>query len=253
VNTAITRIKVCLNGRRSRREHPAVPVSPRELASAGAAAVAEGAQAVHLHARGADGAESVLAADVGAAVRAVRETCPATPIGVSTGLWITDGDVARRLSAVTAWVELPASDRPDFASVNVSEPGWSEVHDRLVGAGIAVEAGLFTVSDAETVAADADRDWLRILVEIVDGPPERAADDADRILRRLEELQVPAPLLLHGVGSACWPLIAHAGSLGLATRIGLEDTTTAPQGGPVDDNAELVRHALQLWMASARR
>ena len=62
----IKRIKACLNGKRGRDEHPGVPVTPAELAASAAAAVAAGAEAVHLHARGADGAESVLAADIGA-------------------------------------------------------------------------------------------------------------------------------------------------------------------------------------------
>ena len=47
-----------------------------------------------------------------------------------------------------------------------------------------------------------------------------------------------------------WPLIAHAGALGLPTRIGLEDTTVSPGGATVDGNAELVRLALQIWTAS---
>ena len=87
----IRRLKACLNGKRSQDENPAVPVTPAELARDAAAAVAAGAEAIHLHARGPDGAESVRAADVGAAVAAVRAACPGTPVGVSTGLWITTG------------------------------------------------------------------------------------------------------------------------------------------------------------------
>jgi beta-keto acid cleavage enzyme len=52
------------------------------------------------------------------------------------------------------------------------------------------------------------------------------------------------PLLLHGADAGCWPLVALAGELGLATRIGLEDATTGPAGQPVSGNADLVRLAL---------
>ena len=45
-------------------------------------AVAAGAEAVHLHPRRGDGDESLLAVDVGAAVTAVRQACPGTPVGV---------------------------------------------------------------------------------------------------------------------------------------------------------------------------
>ena len=65
----IERIKACLNGGRGRDEHPAVPVTPAELAAEAAAAVSAGAEAVHLHPRSGGGAESLLGADVGAAAR----------------------------------------------------------------------------------------------------------------------------------------------------------------------------------------
>ena len=119
----IWRIKACLNGQRDQAEHPAVPVTQAQLAGAALGAVAAGAEAVHLHPSGSDGRESLRAADIGAAVAAVRQRCPGIPVGVSTGLWITGGDPEARKAAVAGWGGLPASARPDFASVNLGEPG----------------------------------------------------------------------------------------------------------------------------------
>src|SRR5215468_7190516 len=85
----VQRMQACLNGGRSQSDHPAVPVTPAELAAAAAEAVAAGAEELHVHPRAVDGTQSVLAADVGAAVAAVRAACPGIPVGVSTGLWIT--------------------------------------------------------------------------------------------------------------------------------------------------------------------
>jgi uncharacterized protein (DUF849 family) len=252
VKTQIERLKVCLNGGRSRQDHFAVPVAPGELAASAAAAVDAGAEAVHLHARGADGAESLLAADVAAAVTAVREACPGTPVGVSTGLWITDGDPAARESAVAAWARLPAAARPDFASVNVPEPGWARLCHVLTSAGIAAEAGVSSVAEADQLAIAIDEvDWLRILVEINNVPAAEAVAAADQVLRRVEALSATIPRLLHGEGPSCWPLIAHAGTFGLPTRIGLEDTVFGPDGSAVSGNAELVRLAVQIWQAAA--
>ncbi len=62
----LERVKACLNGERSKDQHPAVPVTPAELAAEAAAAVNAGAEAVHIHPRGSDTAESILADDVGA-------------------------------------------------------------------------------------------------------------------------------------------------------------------------------------------
>jgi uncharacterized protein (DUF849 family) len=252
VNAGIERMKACLNGGRSREDHPAVPLTPAELATAAAAAVAAGAEALHLHPRGADGRESLEPSDIAAAVTAVRQACPATPVGVSTGLWITGADPAARRSAVAAWASLPAAARPDFASVNLSEPGWAQLGGLLQAAGIAAEAGVWSVADAAQLATAGDAvDWLRILVEISDAPAEKAVAAADEVLRRLDELGVAAPRLLHGEGPTCWPLIARAGTLGLATRIGLEDTILGPDGSTVSGNAELVRLALRICSGSA--
>jgi uncharacterized protein (DUF849 family) len=251
VNTRIERLKVCLNGGRSREDHPAVPLAPAELAASAAAAVDAGAEAVHLHPRGADRRESLLAADVATAVAAVREACPGTPVGVSTGLWITGGDPAARHSAVAAWAGLSATAVPDFASVNLSEPGWARLSGVLASAGIAAEAGIWSVADADQLAAGKDAAWLRILVEIINIPAANAVAAADEILHRIDALNAGIPLLLHGEGRACWPLIAHAATLGLPARVGLEDTTVGPDDSAVSGNAELVRLALQIWEAAA--
>jgi uncharacterized protein (DUF849 family) len=251
VDARIERMKVCLNGARDRGDHPDVPITPAELAASAAAAVAAGAEAVHMHPRHAHGGESLLAADVAAAVTAVRRACPAVPVGVSTGLWITGGDTAARQSAVAAWAGLPAAARPDFASVNLSEPGWADLCAALRSAGVAAEAGIWSVADADELGtAGRATDWLRILVEIINVPAASAVETADVILGRLDELSIAAPRLLHGEQAACWQLIAHAGTLGLPTRIGLEDTTTGPDGSAVSGNAELVQLALPIWTAS---
>jgi uncharacterized protein (DUF849 family) len=242
----VRRVKVCLNGGRDPADHPAVPVTPAQLAAASAAAVAAGAEALHVHPRGSDGRESLRAADVGAAVAAIRAASSRVPVGVTTGLWATAGDVVGRRDAIADWADLPPERRPDFASVNVSEPGWQELVALLDEAGINAEAGVWSVGNAVS-AASAETDWLRILVEIGHVPAVEAAGRADEILAELGSAGVTAPVLLHGADASCWPLVTHAGLLGLATRIGLEDVLVGPQGQQVEDNAELVRLALVEW------
>lgn len=254
MNGEIERIKVCLNGGRGRAEHPDVPITASELAREAAAAVAAGAEAVHLHPRSADGAESLAAEDVGAAVAAVRRACPGTPVGVSTGLWISGGDVTARSAAVAGWADLPPQARPDFASVNAHEPGMADVLEMLGRAGVAAEAGVWSAAAArEVVAAGSGAGWLRILVEVVGSPAAEAVAVAEEILDQLDRPALTAPILLHGEGAACWPLVRHAARLGLPTRIGLEDTTTGPDGQPVTGNAELVSQALAEWTATRLR
>ncbi len=243
----IRRIKACLNGRRDPAEHPAVPVTPAQLAAAAAGAVSAGAEAVHLHPRDAAGRESLRAADVGLAVSAVRAACPGTPVGVTTGLWVT-GDVLIRRDEVISWADLEPEQRPDFASVNVSEQGWQELTAILADAGIGAEAGVWSAADAAAVAGSGPAaEWLRILVEVTGATSASATIRADEILDVLYAARINAPILLHGDDHGCWPLVAHAGRLGLATRIGLEDVLTGPDGREVPDNAGLVRLGLVEW------
>ena len=240
----IRRIKVCLNGGRRVDEHPAVPVTPDQLAATAAGAVAAGAEAVHLHPRDAAGVETL---DVGAAVAAVRRACPGTPVGVSTGLWITGGDARLRLDRIRAWAGLPPEQRPDMASVNVHEDRFADTAAAVRDAGVAVEAGVWSPGDADVLAGvPVDR----VLIEVLRTPAAEAAGAADRILGRLDRLGVAGPRLLHGEEEACWPLVRHAGRLGLPTRIGLEDTLVDETGAPADGNADLVRRALAVWSAA---
>jgi uncharacterized protein (DUF849 family) len=225
-------------------------VTPAELARAAAAAAAAGAEAVHLHTRDAAGAESLRAEDVAAAVAAVRQACPGLPAGVSTGLWMTGGDHPARQAAVARWAALPAAGRPDFASVNVPEEGWAEVAGTLAAAGIGVEAGLWSVADVSA----AGLPLLRVMVEVMGVPPGQEAGVADGILAALDESPLRAvPRLVHGEGTGCWPLVRYAGQRRLATRIGLEDTLTGPDGEQAGGNGDLVRLALGVLDAAGPR
>jgi uncharacterized protein (DUF849 family) len=230
-------IKACLNGSRDRREHPGVPLSADELAAAGRAAADAGAAAVHIHPRDDSGAETLAGWAVSAAVAAIGERCPGLPIGVSTGAWIEPSQPAR-LAAIRSWSVLP-----DFASVNVHESGAAEVALALAELGVGVEAGVWWPA----ALPDYLR-WpvpcLRILVECVDTAAPAAVENAYAVLAAL-----PAdgpPVLLHGAGSASWPVLREALRLGLDTRIGLEDTLVLPDGSVAPDNAALVAAAVEL-------
>src|SRR5215470_5687118 len=138
-------LKACLNGGTTRDTHPSVPQTPAELAADASAVTAAGAGAVHVHPRDWSGAETLDPDCVLAAVAAIRAAVPGTPVGVTTGLWVAGGDPARRMSLVARWV---GSDRPDFASVNLSEPGAEDLAGLLTDLGIAVEAGVWSADDA---------------------------------------------------------------------------------------------------------
>ena len=237
-------IKACLNGSRAPGEHPALPLTPAQLADAARDAVAAGAGALHIHPRRADGSQSFDPADVAAAVAAVRAACPGVPVGGTTAAWV-EPDPARRLALVQAWTL-----RPDFVSVNFSEDGNRAALRRTAAGGIGIEAGLSTADDARLLIATglAGR-CVRLLIE-PDEPETTAALATVRAIEALlDAAGIQTPRLLHGSEATAWPLLDEALRCGYDTRIGFEDTLVLPDGSPARDNAQLVATA---WERAAR-
>lgn len=227
-------LQACLNGDRPRGAHPALPVTPQELA-ADAAAVAElGVTALHVHPRDAAGLEVLAGPEVATAVSVIRAVVPGLEIGVTTGAWIQP-DPVRRAELVAGWAGLAAG-RPDTASVNVHEDGWLLVCAALHRAGIGIELGVFHVRAAQTLRANGfPPGAVRVLAEVQPG------DEPEPLLDALS--WSPLPILLHGQDEDAWPILGEAGRLGLSTRIGLEDVLHRPDGTPALGNADLVSAA----------
>jgi uncharacterized protein (DUF849 family) len=232
------RLKAAINGASAAGSHPALPVTPEEMAAAARSARAAGADAIHLHVRDAGGEESLAGDDVATVLTAVRAACPGVPIGVSTGAWIVS-DPAQRLRAIEGWRLLP-----DFASVNFHEARAFEVAELLLSRGVGVEAGLWHLPAADLLVASglAPR-CLRVLIEPMQPDVESALANATAIAAALDRARVDAPRLLHGTEETAWPLLRAAAERGLATRIGLEDVFELPDGALAPDNAALVRAA----------
>ena len=173
----------------------------------------------------------------------MRDAC-GVPVGVSTGAWI-EPDLARRLELLAGW------SAPDYASVNLSEEGAAEVMRRLLDAGVGIEAGVWSVEDAERLAACGLGDRVtRILIEPVDVSAGDAVALVDEIHSALDRLGLSAPRLQHGDGEATWVLLRDAIRRGIDTRIGLEDTVDGPDGARADGNEALVRAARDLGAGS---
>jgi uncharacterized protein (DUF849 family) len=243
-------IQACLNGSRAPDEHPALPLTPEQLARDASATIAAGAGSLHAHPRDEGGAETLAPGPVAAAVRAIRAAVTRTELSLSTGLWIAGGDVAARTAAIAGW-----TDRPDLASVNVSEPGWEELIALLTERGIEVEGGVWTVEDAEALAASGlVESWGRgsrgrgrrhqpvrpILVEPHDADPAEAVARAAAIDTVLDRAAIPTPRLHHGYGPATYAVLDAARARGRDVRIGFEDVLTLRDGTPAPDNAALV-------------
>ena len=236
-------VQAALNGGTTRAEHPAVPLAPAELAADARAAADRGARALHLHPRDAAGAQTLDPDQVLAAVAATR-AATGLPVGVTTGIWTVDGDVARRLDLVARWT---GPDRPDYASINLNEPGTEDLANLLTSLGIEIEAGVWTAEDARLLGAAPFRDRiLRVLMEPVDRDPAGAVATAAEAASELARLSVHARQVHHGYDLATWDVMAAAVAMGQDIRVGLEDTTFLPDGSVAQGNADLVAAAVRL-------
>jgi uncharacterized protein (DUF849 family) len=231
-------IKAAINGTRTRKEHPAIPITPAQQAGEAAVAVAAGAGAIHVHVRGADGRESLAPEDVADALEAIWAACPGTPVGVSTGAWIVP-DVSRRLVLISTWEVLPS-----FASVNVHEAGALQVIRLLLDRGVGVEAGIWTARAAKILLSSGlAGECLRILIE----PAEEPGDPTVNLAQiEIALARVGYPRLLHGLGVSAWEFVKLAAERSCDTRTGFEDTLNLPDGSLAQSNAELIAAARRI-------
>jgi uncharacterized protein (DUF849 family) len=240
-------VQAALNGGTTRGGHPSVPLTPVELASEARAARLAGAGAFHLHPRDGSGAQTLEAGPVLAAVAAVR-AATGLPVGVTTGIWTVDGDVARRLALVERWT---GPDRPDYASINMNEPGIEGLADLLTRLGIGIEAGVWAAGDARVLGASGFRDRiLRVLLEPEDLAPAGAVAVAAEAAAELAGLGITARQVRHGYALATWAVLRAAIADGQDIRIGLEDTTVLPDGSVAAGNGDLVAAAARLAAGS---
>jgi uncharacterized protein (DUF849 family) len=235
-------LQACLNGARTRQDHPKVPLSPEELAREAVQVASVGVSELHVHPRGANGAETLDPEATALTLEAIRAKVPGVPIGITTREGIRT-DARRGFDQMKAWRVLP-----NYVSVNLNEADAPQIIALMLEKGIGVEAGLATVADAERfVALPSLKDCLRVLVEI-DFEPDvaKAVKLADDIMGVLKENRIALPILLHGFEDSVWPLYRKSLALKIDARLGFEDSVHLPDGRVAADNRDIIvaAHAL---------
>ena len=231
-------LEACLNGGRTRDDHPAYPRTREELAADARAAVAAGADVLHVHPYDDQGRESLAPDGCAVTIDAVRSVCPGIPISLTTTAAI-EPDPERRLELVADWHVLP-----ELVTANQGEPGIVELCEHLLSRGVGIEAGLLSLEDARSFVAAgiADR-CTRVLIEPLDADPGIAVAHAAEMESIIVAAGIELEQVHHGDGIATWAVVRRALDRGYGTRAGLEDTTVLPDGSQPKDNAELVRTA----------
>jgi len=225
-------VQCAMNGGWFPHDHPDVPVTLDEIVADAAACQRAGAASVHVHARRPGDGVETLAADVhDAVVAAVRRAAPGLEVSCSTQEDIDLGGLPDRHAAVRAW-RTP----PNLVTLNLSEDGAVELATTLLDCGVGIEAGLFTLADAETLLSAP---WAgrvqRVLVEVIF---EHRDVEAVLLAREIHSRVAPLgrPCLWHGDARANWAGVDVAAAAGIDVRVGLEDTIIGRTGGPAPSN-----------------
>jgi uncharacterized protein (DUF849 family) len=234
-------LQAALNGSRDPGEHPAIPRTPEALAREARAAVAAGAEVLHVHVHDPDGRETFQSEPTAQALTAIRAATPGVPISLSTSVEI-EADPARRLAVVSTWTALP-----DLVTANQGEPGIVELCEHLIGRGVGIEAGLLEASDAEAfVASGLAPRCVRAMAEPLEHDSDAALAQAAAIEEILTRAGIGLPQVHHGDQLASWAVNERAVARGHGIRTGLEDTVVLPDGSPPEGNGDLVRAAAQI-------
>jgi uncharacterized protein (DUF849 family) len=270
-------IEVRCNEYTMRDRNPHVPWSAAEIAEDAARCREAGASVVHYHARNADtGAASWDVADYAAVIKEIRATCDVLinpTLGAST---IPDPEV--RVAHIPELAADPST-RPDIAPVdlgsfNIDPYDWAtktfrneelvyrttvkglrhEI-DRIRGAGVAVQAVLWTVGSARLLGAFMDMGVLPepALAEITlsDGWLSTHPGTLRGLQAMVEFLPERSMAWSVGLfGGNLLKLVTPAIEMGGHLSIGLGDYPYLELGSPT--NAEVVAEVVRMCRAAGR-
>jgi uncharacterized protein (DUF849 family) len=246
--TAVTAIAVAPNGgRRTKADHPAIPITVDELARDAAACLEEGAAMVHAHIRDAEGKHLLDAEAYRHAIGAIRKW-----VGERLVIQITSESVGRY--DPTAQIAVVKAVRPEAVSLGLRELVPDAGHERsfadflgwLRQEHITPQIILYSVEDAQRLAGLSARGlipWPNVPVLFVLGSYQspRSSEPAD-----LDPFLAPGmPRFEHWMAcafgrneAACLGAAARAGG---HVRVGFENNLHQPDGTQAPNNAAQVR------------
>ncbi|PIE16279.1 MAG: 3-keto-5-aminohexanoate cleavage protein [Rhodobacterales bacterium] len=235
-------IMVAPNGaRRSKADHPAVPITMSEIVETGRACHAAGADALHLHVRDDQGAHSLDPGRYRETLEALAGAVPGLRIQITTeavGIY----DVAQQLACLEQV-------RPGWASISVREIARDtdlapRVYAACADMGCEVQHILYDTDDAtllkrwqaEGVVRPGQGSVVFALGRYASGQTS-APSDLDPFLTALPD----APnWMLCAFGPQEHACLVHGASKGGSLRVGFENSLLRADGRPHADNAASV-------------
>lgn len=227
--------------RRSKTDHPSLPLSVPEIVTETRACHAAGADALHLHVRDVGGGHSLDPGLYREALTELHTHLPDFPVQITTeaaGVF----DVATQAACV---FDL----RPDWISLSVREmardvPRAARLYAEAKEMGCRVQHILFDDADmvlleewrSDGTIPETSLEVIHVLGRYEDGPPS----DPDLVADRLAPLKGKSRQMLCAFGQMEHACLIQAALDGADLRVGFENSFTAPDGTTWASNAASV-------------
>ena len=255
-------IMVAPNGaRRTKADHPALPILPQELGTTARACQEAGAGAIHLHVRDRDDRHSLDPERYRAAIAAVEAAAPGMAVQVTTE--------AAGLFDLRAQIASVAALNPACVSMSVSEMlrEGRDVADRFLTRaaerGTAIQFILYDPGDIRVFAGLWREGALhlraapRVIVVVGRYADRQTADlaqyEALHAALKAERLTDEAVWMTCAFGTGEMACLARTIDDGGHVRVGFENAIVDSEGRPARDNAERVALVAALARARGRR
>lgn len=252
----------------NRKQCPAIPYTPVEIAEEAQRAWDAGATVVHIHAREDDGSPTFSPEVFGQIKEQVQARCPIV-LNFSTGSLEDDTTLQERMIREV---------KPDVAALNMGTMNYAKYSRRtkrfvfdmvfpnpfskilrllaaMNEAGVHPELECFDTGHTRSTEPLRDMELLRAPMEfnfvmgVLGGIPTSVE------ALQLQASQVPDGSVwqVTGIGRVQWRMIASALVLGGNIRVGLEDNFYLPDGEMATSNGDLVERAVRMTRDVGRR
>jgi len=234
-------------GRRTRADHPALPITITECVECGVACEEAGADAIHVHLRDADGGHLLDAGGYREMIAGLRAATPGLAVQITTESIGRYGPVDQ--------MAVVRDTRPDFASCALrelleDEPAALRFYAEMAEAGVGIQHILYTEADIARLRALRAEDRLRgdlSVILVIGSYPDGGGTAPDTLARYLAALDGAAGAwMVCGFGAHETRLAAAAMALGGHARVGFENALVMADGRAAPDMAARVAEVAAL-------
>lgn len=233
-----------------KKDNPAVPYTPEELAESSFFAFCAGASVIHLHVRNPDGSPAFSKELFRKTVDLIRKKCDPV-IMVSTGgaVGMTIDQRTEGLEAGTEMCSITTGSVNFGSDVFLNSPADIEkVAKRIQEKGHKPEIEIFDAGMVDNAAALVKKGLLKapLAYQFVLGVPGGLGASARNLTYLADSVPAGSTWTVAGVGRHEFTMGTHAILMGGHVRVGLEDNVYLRKGVLAESNAALVERVARI-------